>query len=421
MNENNFLLNARVQKKLHLIFTTSIILSCFFINLPTAWLTFSILLIISMFFLTGNFAERFKKIINHPGGISVICLFFLFVGGTLYSNASWDIKLEFLIKYSKILLVPILICSVNSEKIRSYSINFFILSSLLVLLISYGKWLHIFPVHIGIHDIGNLEHGYAAFKNRISHNIFMSFAMYIFLIKAVRSKKFVRISWIILTILTFFNIMYLVNGRTGQVICLSLLFYFSIKQFKKILIPLLLILCVCGLIFKAQLKLLLPERLTSISHEISDMKINKQMTSSGIRLVIYQNVFDISLKSPIWGYGIGALGNEYNHHDKKNYSINIKNLDNPHNQFLLTFFEMGIIGIFFLMYMFYSHWESLKRVNLGKEDYLKDMMEGLILIMLIGSLFNSMLIDAGEGRFYCIMAGLFLSAYTPKKLIKKSA
>jgi O-antigen ligase len=100
---------------------------------------------------------------------------------------------------------------------------------------------------------------------------------------------------------------------------------------------------------------------------------------------------------------------------------NIKNLDNPHNQFLLTFFEMGIIGIFFLMYMFYSHWESLKRVNLGKEDYLKDMMEGLILIMLIGSLFNSMLIDAGEGRFYCIMAGLFLSAYTPKKLIKKSA
>jgi O-antigen ligase len=212
-----------------------------------------------------------------------------------------------------------------------------------------------------------------------------------------------------------------VNGRTGQVICLSLLFYFSIKQFKKILIPLLLILCVCGLIFKAQLKLLLPERLTSISHEISDMKINKQMTSSGIRLVIYQNVFDISLKSPIWGYGIGALGNEYNHHDKKNYSINIKNLDNPHNQFLLTFFEMGIIGIFFLMYMFYSHWESLKRVNLGKEDYLKDMMEGLILIMLIGSLFNSMLIDAGEGRFYCIMAGLFLSAYTPKKLIKKSA
>jgi O-antigen ligase len=49
-----------------------------------------------------------------------------------------------------------------------------------------------------------------------------------------------------------------------------------------------------------------------------------------------------------------------------------------------------------------------------------DYMEGLLLVMMIGCLFNSLLLDAGEGKFFCFMTGIILSSYFPPKLIKKS-
>jgi hypothetical protein len=247
MNENNFLLNARVQKKLHLIFTTSIILSCFFINLPTAWLTFSILLIISMFFLTGNFAERFKKIINHPGGISVICLFFLFVGGTLYSNASWDIKLEFLIKYSKILLVPILICSVNSEKIRSYSINFFILrnnntniilyiSSLYLIFFYLFDFLNNIKYAIFFKNtflylfVVSLAYSFVTEKQKLKITLFLLLFILIMIIEASSSSIFFSI----FTLLCFIFCLFFLNKKKLAIFALLFLFFLTfIFQFSK--------------------------------------------------------------------------------------------------------------------------------------------------------------------------------------------
>jgi O-antigen ligase len=48
-----------------------------------------------------------------------------------------------------------------------------------------------------------------------------------------------------------------------------------------------------------------------------------------------------------------------------------------------------------------------------------DYMEGLLLVMMIGCLFNSLLLDAGEGKFFCFMTGIILSSYFPPKSIKK--
>ena len=45
------------------------------------------------------------------------------------------------------------------------------------------------------------------------------------------------------------------------------------------------------------------------------------------------------------------------------------------------------------------------------------LLRGLILTMVIGSIFNSLLLDAGEGKFYCLLAGVFLSAYKLDKVL----
>jgi O-antigen ligase len=175
-----------------------------------------------------------------------------------------------------------------------------------------------------------------------------------------------------------------------------------------------------GVIFKSYITPLIPERLLSVTQEISDAKENHEMTSSGIRYVMYQSALNIFLKSPIWGHGTGSLKEEYRTLDKQGYALNIEGMDNPHNQYLLILVELGVIGFISFMYLFYSQWMTLKRVSLGKEAYIQDLLEGLILTILIGSLFNSLLLDAGEGKFYCVMAGLFLSVFYSKKNRKRS-
>jgi O-antigen ligase len=406
------------QSAVQFLLTSSIILSCFSVNLPTAWMSASTVLILSMFLLGGDFNAKFKKIMNHPSAVATLLFFAIIVLGVFYSSGYWDMKIKFFQKYTKLLLIPVILSSVSTPKIRSYGVYAFVLTAVFVLFISYGKWLHLLPLNLGIHDISSLDYGFAVYKNRIAHNIFMSFAMYVFLIKATRSQAWIQKIWGILATLAFFNVMYLVNGRSGQAICLVLLAYFLFKQCGKKAIYLILALFLSGMIFKAYLNPLIPERLLSITQEISDAKENHEMTSSGVRYVMYQSAMQIFLKSPIWGHGTGSLREEYRALSKENYVLNIEGMDNPHNQYLLILAELGLTGLLGFLYLFYSQWMTLKTKSLGKEAYIKDLSEGLIITILIGSLFNSLILDAGEGKFYCVMAGLFLSAFYSKKIKK---
>jgi O-antigen ligase len=403
------------QSVVQFLLTSSIILACFSVNLPTAWMGASTILILIMFLLGGDFGEKFKKIINHPSGVATLLFFAIIVLGVFYSSGYWDIKIKFFQKYTKLLLIPVIWSSVSDPKIRSYGVYAFVLTAVFVLFISYGKWLHVLPFYLGIHDIANPDYGYAVYRNRIAHNIFMSFAMYVFLIKAVRSKAWIQTIWGVLATLAFFNIMYLVNGRSGQIICLGLLAYFLYKQWGKKAIYMILALFLSGMIFKSYLTPLIPERMLFITQEISDAKENHEMTSSGIRYVMYQSAMQIFLKSPLWGHGIGSLREEYQALNKEGYDLDIEGMDNPHNQYLLILVELGVIGFVGFVYLFYSQWTTLKRKSLGEEAYIQDLLEGLILTILIGSLFNSLILDAGEGKFYCVMAGLFLSAFIQKR------
>jgi len=43
------------------------------------------------------------------------------------------------------------------------------------------------------------------------------------------------------------------------------------------------------------------------------------------------------------------------------------------------------------------------------------LAKGLIILIFVGSLFNSLLLDATEGKFYCLLIGLLLSGYGGKK------
>ena len=75
----------------------------------------------------------------------------------------------------------------------------------------------------------------------------------------------------------------------------------------------------------------------------------------------------------------------------------------PHNQFLMTAAEMGIVGVAELLAVFIWLWRSAVRIP----DLLRrELARGLVLTFVIGCLFNSLLIDHTEALFFVWMAAL---------------
>lgn len=384
-----------------------IIFASFSIVLPTAWMSITSGMILIFWIISSNYSEKFRRILNNPAALSALILFGFYLIGVLYSSVAFEESRVFLMKYQKLLLIPIIVSVIDSNKVRNYALNAFLFGAGILLLISYLKWLSIIPMDLGLHDLPDNSQGYLAFKNRIAHNILMSFLMFVMFGKFYFEKSKLKWIWFFIAILALLNIMYLVGGRSGQIIALSFLiflplYFYGLKSVKYFLI-FFTIIFLSGSLFEK----LVPERLLGVNREISDHKSTENLTSAGIRMEMYRNTLLLIKKSPLIGYGTGALRFEYKKLVDSQDTL-LKDVPNPHNQYLLTFFELGIFGLFIFMGMFIRQWffsNNSKFINKQNSFYAK----GLILTISIGSLFNSLLLDATEGKFYCILIGVLLS------------
>ena len=102
-------------------------------------------------------------------------------------------------------------------------------------------------------------------------------------------------------------------------------------------------------------------------------------------------------QQPIWGYGIGSFGFEYNNIDEKDY---------PHNLFLEVWFELGIVPLFLIILFFYAIYQHISSVrcywcmaiyfyfffNILKSDSLTD-------IRILTSFFGIFLLIKGTQEF----------------------
>jgi O-antigen ligase len=377
-----------------------IIVACLCTLLPTAFMSVTTGLMVLAWLLSGTYKAKFSRIKNNPAALVTLALFTMYLIGTLYSSATWDYSLKFLMKYQKLLFIPLIISVVSTEKHRTLALNIFLYGAIAVLIISWLMWLGIVPPHT---DMGQ---GYYVFKGRIAHNIFMSFALYLMLHKALESRHLMRYLWLALSALALLNIIFLVNGRTGQITMLALFFLFLYEIWGIKTLAICAIVSILGLSFLIAEHALPHSRLTDIELEAD----KGTSTSAGQRIEMYQSTLTLIKRHPIFGGGTGSLENEYKTFIAQKKE-GLERLPNPHNQFLLTAQELGLIGLVMLVAMWVSHWISSYKITDNHHAY---ALRGLVLTIAIGSLFNSLLLDASEGKFYCLLAGVLLSGYHPK-------
>ena len=375
-----------------------LILSCISIWLPIAFMSVFMSLFMIFWLISGDYLNKYSAIKQNPAAISACALMLLYALGLTYTSASAHAAFSFGAKYHKLLFIPMIASTLHSEKIRNIALKVFLATSLFILALSYLKWFG-----APIKDYHFIDQGYVIFKGRIAHSIFMSFAMYMMLHLSIKSDGYKKYIWATLSVLAALNILFLINGRTGQVTMFSLIAWFTWETWglKSLKYWALVILLGIGI------HIAFPDfphsRLTDTDQEIAQ----GSSSSAGQRIEMYKNTLTLIQHHPVFGGGTGSLEVEYKPLAEKLHSKLVR-VPNPHNQYLLTLQELGILGLAFLIWMWLTHWAaSYKLLN---EEY-GYALRGLVITIMVGSLFNSLILDASEGQFYCILAGILISAH----------
>ena len=125
---------------------------------------------------------------------------------------------------------------------------------------------------------------------------------------------------------------------------------------------------------------------------------NRENISTASRLYFWKQARVFVASAPVFGHGTGSIAGLYRGLDQ---SKTFGNIPDPHNQFLHTTLQVGLVGGALLIAMWAAHlalfWGG---------GALRAMGLAIVVQNILGSLFNSHLSTVTQGMLYCLGVGL---------------
>lgn len=400
----------------------------FCVPLSTTLITLLTILYIISLFASGNIKYIFP-FIKSPITISIIIYIGINLISLTYTNAPLYDALHAFKIASRLLIIPLLMpifIHTEWQKKGLWALFFTIFISLLagyIMSLYYGNY-----------------HFSSFFKDRIYTSSFAAFGIFLLLsmvFEKISLKKWhvLIIAWLILA--GYYYLMFVNTGRTGQVISIILtilILYLQIKKrYQKIFfVGLILSLLSLPILLhyypkhhfpqlRERVKLSMQERGIQIppiyirfvdAYRTSRLYFsewhNKSQTlppmanDSSMRLEFYFRTLKIGLERPFLGWGAGSFTTIYNSIYPER-SSNGKKITNPHNQFLLTYVELGIPGLTSLLLILLTiGWHALSI----KRTYISTLLLGIVFFMFFGCILNSWFLDFTSFHFFASIIAL---------------
>jgi len=317
-------------------------------------------LIFILWLVAGNYRERWEIIRRNRAAVAILLFFSFQIIALLYSS---DFKegLKILGKERLLLLMPLILSVVRREFIpRAFSA--FLFSMFLSEIISYGLYFGVYNSLPWNHDAS--KYNIAPFMTHIAYTPMLAFSVILLLHRLLEEKPSI-IFKVIYTFFIFtmsFNI-FISGGRAGQVgFIVSILFYVGYRyrrEIKKILLLFSFIITSVILLFFFNPSF--NSRMSQAYYNALSFRKNPN-TSTGIRINWAINSLVLAKKHPIFGYGTGSFPKEYERINKQ-VSPHVKSTVQPHNFYLLTLVQFGVIGLILLFYVFYSFWMVANKIK----------------------------------------------------------
>ena len=376
-------------------------LACFFLPLSTSMLGVFTTLSGVCWLLSGQFLRIKDILLNYPATCASLMLFLLMILAISYSPTEMDESLYALKKYRELLLFPIVVTLFSlSPKIREQAENCFLVGSIVLMIISYGMAFDILPEDRYGHSI----------VFHITHNFFMAVLAFWALHRAIRSRLY-RYMWLSIFIAASLNLFYIAPGRTGMIIYfwLILLFLFQKLSYKKFFLGAAVFIAVLIAVYQTSENL--RYRTCQVIEEIQEYDPGESRTSIGQRFDWWSNSMALIKQKPVLGHGTGSFAVA-----QKNLPENseVKETNNPHNEYLFIGVQFGITGLFLFLSIFILLLVQAMHINRHE----RMLLQGVVTAMLAGCIFNSFLFDSMQGHFFILLSSALITCCAGARRLK---
>ena len=380
-------------------------------SVPISTIADSVLVALLLIFAMLGWYSVYPRLVwQHPLAKAGLMLLGLLGLGCFYGTEAISSGWAIWSKYNDLLLIPLLLPVFAEARCRDFGGMAFMLAMALTLVLSYAIWLGLFSGSGLFTD--RLPDNPVVFKLHITHGIFMGFAAFAAMVRAVHSKGNWRVLWGVGSLLALFNALAMTQGRSGYLTVAVLVLYggwqglrnYRRPQHKVVLLALVLML---GLGAVSVSKLL--PRIQLAQQEAQSWwngsRRGDLSSSIGTRLDMWQTTCAIIAKHPWLGVGTGGFANSYANAS----ALSKKPLaNNPHNQFLLFWAQLGVVGVLAFGYFLATAWRTAAQLATHVDTLLA---RGLVLTLVAGCLFNSLLLDHAEGLFFAWGFGLLFAGF----------
>lgn len=349
--------------------------------------------------LLGGLHAGKRTAFRQPIALAALMLFALIAVGTAYGTAQANLALLHLRKYADLLLIPILLWVFHEARWRRTAIHAFALALGVILILSY---LLRFGVPLAFPALqGNAAYP-VVFKEHLTHNILMAFGVFLYAWLALEAQsRWARLALMAFAALALINVTAMVHGASGYFVLAGLLLLLGYRRigWRGMAASMLAIALLVGglMTFTNPFE----QRVAKIATELREWQPDQPAhTSTGWRLEFYRTTILIIADHPLTGVGTGGFAQTY---AEKVKDTGRTPTQNPHNEFLLMWTQLGVVGLAALIWLFYRQWRLAGHLPTRLE---RELAYGLVVTMVIGCMLNSLLLDHTEGLFYAWVTGV---------------
>ena len=389
----------------------------FFLPISTALMNLFLYLALLLIIFNKNFIRNTKTSLKNSASRYSYLFFLFIILGSLWSIGSYEDILEGLSTYKKFILVFLILPYLIEQKNNEALINTFFISMSLILLLVYLIFLDILqPINVQLYKEIYLHVSESGgFKTHIITNILFAFFGFMSMHRFFDVGK---ISYLLLSLLAFYYSIFINDGTTGQILSLSLLSVLTIQKLQHkavFILPIILLSIFTYGIGNSNTSI--HSSINKIYTGASDYNSEIAIKSVDVRLAMITNGLIIVNESPWIGTGTGSINQSHVNNLSKLPSTfkNRSETTNPHSEYLSIAIQFGITGLLLYLFFIYKLFKCTKNLP---NDFYKHSAQGLLVLILIGSLGASIITDSGEGHFVMLFIAILFAPLSNRNISK---
>lgn len=360
----------------------------------------TLLVLVAVLWLAGGgLRQKIGVIGANTVALSALALFGMLAAGLAYGTRNSGDGLVYFGKYVDLLFVPIFITLFQDTRVREIALRWFCAAMVLTFVVAEITMLGLLD---GNALLPRSPGSMGAFKYSITHGLLAAFAAFVFALLAQREDRLpYRVLFVALALVAVKNVLFVSVSRTAYIVLVLLSLYFFFVSFRRRNFWIGVLLLAASLAAAYMSSPVLKERVDKVASEISDWRADGPTESSvGLRLEWYRMSLSVVQDHPLLGTGTGSPPKIY---AERTGGPQARATANPHNEYLLITVQTGLAGLALLLHLFWQQVRLSARLASPVEVHLA---RGLLIMIAVGCLFNSLLLDHTEGLFYAWFTGL---------------